>query len=180
MDVGNYSKALPLLSSLVRTDKFNQAGVWLKHAECHHMLHDMEAAALSYHRVLALAPRHTDTRLTLATLYSQMGLTEDALALLDVPATEQEEEEEGEGGKGGGEADTRVGGEGGVFVPPSQPQFSVSMFARCVGKSTMLYNSPVLKLSELAYLFYQLWFRDFYCDNNSLTSRICNKNHMNS
>ncbi|KAL5457215.1 hypothetical protein EMCRGX_G034460 [Ephydatia muelleri] len=101
MDVGNYSKALPLLSSLVRTDKFNQAGVWLKHAECHHMLHDMEAAALSYHRVLALAPRHTDTRLTLATLYSQMGLTEDALALLDVPATEQEEEEEGEGGRGG-------------------------------------------------------------------------------
>lgn len=134
MDAGDYGKALPLLSSLVRTDRFNQAGVWLKHAECHHMMQDMDAAALSYHRVLSLAPRHTDTRLTLATLYSQMGLTEDALALLEVPSDTQEEEEER---GGGGEAEG-----GGVFVPQSQPQFSVSMFARCESTMPLLVRVP--------------------------------------
>ena len=117
MDAGQYSKALPLLSSLVRTDKFNQAGVWLKHAECNHMLQDLDAAAVSYHRVLTLAPHHTDTRLTLATLYSQMGLTEDALALLDVPADQED----------GGVADGGVVDGGGAFVPQPQPQFSVSL-----------------------------------------------------
>ena len=127
MDMGNYTRAMPLLSSLVRTEKFNQAGVWLKHAECHHMLHDLEAAALSYHRVLTLAPHHTDTRLTLATLYSQMGLTEDALALLDVPA----DQEDGDGTADVGEGE---GGEG-AFVPQVQPQFSVSVLVWVCGVS---------------------------------------------
>ena len=77
-----YSKALPLLTLLTETHNFNQAGVWLKHAECHHMLNDLEQAALSYAKVLSLAPHHTETRMTLASLYSQLGMTEDALALL--------------------------------------------------------------------------------------------------
>ena len=57
-----YGKALPLLSALVQTDKYSQAGVWLKYAECQHMLNDLEAAAASYSKVITLAPNHTDTR----------------------------------------------------------------------------------------------------------------------
>ena len=79
----NNSKALPLLSALVNTETFNQAEVWLKHAECLHALNELESAAMSYTRVLSLAPHHTETRLTLASLYNQMGYMEDALALLD-------------------------------------------------------------------------------------------------
>lgn len=57
-----YAKALPLLSALVQTNKYSQAGVWLKYAECQHMLNDLEAAAASYSKVITLAPNHTDTR----------------------------------------------------------------------------------------------------------------------
>ena len=78
-----YSKALSLLALLVETENFSQAGVWLKHAECLHMLQELEQAAMSYVKVLSLAPHHTETRMTLASLYSQLGMTEDALALLD-------------------------------------------------------------------------------------------------
>ncbi len=78
-----YSKALPLLTLLTETNNFNQAGVWLKHAESHHMLQELDQAAISYRKVLSLAPHHTETRMTLASLYSQLGMTEDALLLLD-------------------------------------------------------------------------------------------------
>ena len=47
------------------------------------MLNELEPAALSYSKVLSLAPHHTETRMILASLYSQLGMTEDALALLD-------------------------------------------------------------------------------------------------
>ena len=47
------------------------------------MMQELEQAAVSYGRVLSLAPHHTETRMTLASLYSQLGMTEDALALLD-------------------------------------------------------------------------------------------------
>ena len=42
--VEEHSKVLPLLSSLIHTELFNQAGVWLKHAECLHALNDLEQA----------------------------------------------------------------------------------------------------------------------------------------
>jgi general transcription factor 3C polypeptide 3 (transcription factor C subunit 4) len=80
---GDPSQALPLLSALVHTHTYNQAGVWLRHAECLHTLQDLEAAAMSYSQVLSLAPHHTDTRLVLATIYVQLGRVEDALALLE-------------------------------------------------------------------------------------------------
>lgn len=83
MENVEYSKALSLLALLVETENFSQAGVWLKHAECLHMLQELEQAAMSYVKVLSLAPHHTETRMTLASLYSQLGMTEDALALLD-------------------------------------------------------------------------------------------------
>ena len=83
LSLGNFSKALPLLSALINTESFSQAEVWLKHAECLYALDELEAAAMSYAQVLSLAPHHTQTRLSLASLYNQMGLTEDALTLLD-------------------------------------------------------------------------------------------------
>ena len=81
--IGKYNDALPLLSQLVETDSYNQAGVWLKHAECLHNSNELESSVTSYVKVLTLAPHHTETRMTLASLYSQLGMTEDALALLD-------------------------------------------------------------------------------------------------
>ena len=59
---GLYSQAIPLLSALVQTTKYSQAGVWLKHAECQHMLNDPAAAAISYSKVISLAPHHIDSR----------------------------------------------------------------------------------------------------------------------
>lgn len=63
-----YTKALPLLAALVGTVRYCQAGVWLKHAECQHMLNDLEGAAMSYSKVLSLAPHHTDTRFACLTV----------------------------------------------------------------------------------------------------------------
>lgn len=83
MENGLYSQAIPLLSALVQTTKYSQAGVWLKHAECQHMLNDPAAAAISYSKVISLAPHHIDSRLKLATLYVQLGLVEDALSVLE-------------------------------------------------------------------------------------------------
>ncbi len=60
---GEYIKALPLLTAMVGTSEYSQAGVWLKHAECQYMLNDLEGAAMSYSKVLSLAPTHTDSRL---------------------------------------------------------------------------------------------------------------------
>ena len=72
------------------------------------MLHELEPAALSYSKVLSLAPHHTETRMILASLYSQLGMTEDALALLDAGVCVCVEGEMGrkrevwEGGREGG------------------------------------------------------------------------------
>ena len=57
-----HSKALPLLSALVNTNKYSQAGVWLKYAECLQVLNDLEGAAMAFSNVLVLAPHHTETR----------------------------------------------------------------------------------------------------------------------
>jgi len=51
-----------VLSSLVRTEQYSQAGVWLKHGDCLHMLGELEEAVVSYNHVLSLSPGHTDTR----------------------------------------------------------------------------------------------------------------------
>ena len=47
------------------------------------MTQELEQAVISYARVLSLAPHHTESRMSLASLYSQLGMTEEALALLD-------------------------------------------------------------------------------------------------
>lgn len=60
--LGEHAQALPLLTALVHTGKYSQAGVWLKLAECRHMLGDLDASARAYSQVIALAPNHTESR----------------------------------------------------------------------------------------------------------------------
>ena len=129
-----YPKALPLLSVLVCTDRYSQAGVWLKHAECLHMLGDLEGAVISYSKVLSLASHHIDTRwgllvvvcyccqslftprLQLATLYYQLGNPDDAIAVLEADPSGMEEEEAVDLNSGG-ETSTAI-----VSTPVKQPK----------------------------------------------------------
>uniref|UniRef100_A0A8D0HPS2 Ral transcription factor IIIC subunit 3 n=1 Tax=Sphenodon punctatus TaxID=8508 RepID=A0A8D0HPS2_SPHPU len=83
LDVGEYNSALPLLSSLVCSERYNLAVVWLRHAECLKALGYMERAAESYAKVVDLAPLHLDARISLSTLQQQLGRPEKALEALE-------------------------------------------------------------------------------------------------
>ncbi|KAM6332602.1 general transcription factor 3C polypeptide 3 isoform 3-T3 [Podargus strigoides] len=83
LDVGEYNSALPLLSSLVCSERYNLAVVWLRHAECLKALGHMERAAESYAKVVDLAPLHLDARISLSTLQQQLGRPEKALEALE-------------------------------------------------------------------------------------------------
>ena len=79
MYAAEYRAALPLLSALVGTSRYSQAGVWLKHAECQHMLNDLEGACMSYSKVLSLVPHHTDTRSALNSHFKLSQICFDGL-----------------------------------------------------------------------------------------------------
>uniref|UniRef100_H2U0T2 General transcription factor IIIC, polypeptide 3 n=1 Tax=Takifugu rubripes TaxID=31033 RepID=H2U0T2_TAKRU len=83
LDKGEYASALPLLSVLVVSDKYNLAVVWLRHSECLKALGQMEMAAESYTKVVQMAPLHLEARLSLATLQQQLGRPEHALKALE-------------------------------------------------------------------------------------------------
>ncbi|XP_067439330.1 general transcription factor 3C polypeptide 3 [Thunnus thynnus] len=83
LEQGEYMSALPLLSALVISDKYNLAVVWLRHAECLKALGHMEAAADSFTKVVEMAPQHLEARLSLATLQQQLGRPECALKALE-------------------------------------------------------------------------------------------------
>ncbi|XP_028985790.1 general transcription factor 3C polypeptide 3 [Betta splendens] len=83
LDQGEYTAALPLLSALVISEKYNLAVVWLRHAECLKALGHMEEAADSYNKVVEMAPQHLEARLSLATLLQQLGRPEHALKALE-------------------------------------------------------------------------------------------------
>ncbi|XP_077587346.1 general transcription factor 3C polypeptide 3 [Stigmatopora nigra] len=83
LEVGEYLEALPLLSMLVISEKYNLAVVWLRHAECLKALGEMKVAAESFTRVVELAPQHLEARLSLATLQQQLGQPECALKALE-------------------------------------------------------------------------------------------------
>lgn len=83
LEEGKYLSALPLLTSLVISEKYNLAVVWLRHAECLKALGHMEAAADSYSRVVVKAPQHLEARLSLATLLQQLGRPKEALKALE-------------------------------------------------------------------------------------------------
>lgn len=83
LEEGKYLLALPLLTSLVISEKYNLAIVWLRHAECLKALGHMDAAADSYSRVVEKAPQHLEARLSLATLLQQLGRPKEALKALE-------------------------------------------------------------------------------------------------
>ncbi|XP_070786830.1 general transcription factor 3C polypeptide 3 [Enoplosus armatus] len=83
LEEGEYMSALPLLSALVISEKYNLAVVWLRHAECLKALGHMEAAVESYTKVVEMAPQHLEARLSLATLQQQLGRPECALKALE-------------------------------------------------------------------------------------------------
>ncbi|KAM5146923.1 general transcription factor 3C polypeptide 3 [Mantella aurantiaca] len=83
LDVGEYNSALPLLSALVCSEKYNMAVVWLRHADCLKALGHMEKAAESYSKVVEMAPLHLDARISLSTLEQQLGHPEKALEALE-------------------------------------------------------------------------------------------------
>ncbi|XP_067298945.1 general transcription factor 3C polypeptide 3 [Pseudorasbora parva] len=83
MEEGEYNSALPLLSALVCSERYNLAVVWLRHAECLKALGHLEVAVKSYSKVVEMAPLHLDARLALSTLQQQLGRPNMALAALE-------------------------------------------------------------------------------------------------
>ncbi|XP_062865697.1 general transcription factor 3C polypeptide 3 [Trichomycterus rosablanca] len=83
MDEGEYGSALPLLSALVCSERYNLAVVWLRHAECLKALGHLEVAVKSYSKVVEMAPLHLEARLALSTLQQQLGRPESALEALE-------------------------------------------------------------------------------------------------
>ncbi|KAJ8252810.1 hypothetical protein GJAV_G00205870 [Gymnothorax javanicus] len=83
LEEGEYASALPLLSALVCSERYNLAVVWLRHAECLKALGHMEGAVRSYSKVLEMVPLHLEARLTLSTLQQQLGRPDQALQALE-------------------------------------------------------------------------------------------------
>ncbi|XP_038132374.1 general transcription factor 3C polypeptide 3 isoform X2 [Cyprinodon tularosa] len=83
LEQGRYTSALPLLSALVLSEKYDLAVVWLRHAECLKALGRLEEAADSYSKVVEMAPLHLEARLSLATLQQQLGRMDRALKALE-------------------------------------------------------------------------------------------------
>uniref|UniRef100_W5KPZ4 General transcription factor IIIC, polypeptide 3 n=1 Tax=Astyanax mexicanus TaxID=7994 RepID=W5KPZ4_ASTMX len=83
MDEGEYNSALPLLSALVCSERYNLAVVWLRHAECLKALGHLEVAVNSYSKVVEMAPLHLEARLALSTLQQQLGRPNCALQALE-------------------------------------------------------------------------------------------------
>uniref|UniRef100_A0A671M4Y2 General transcription factor IIIC, polypeptide 3 n=1 Tax=Sinocyclocheilus anshuiensis TaxID=1608454 RepID=A0A671M4Y2_9TELE len=80
---GEYKSALPLLSTLVCSERYNLAVVWLRHAECLKALGHLEVAVKSYSKVVEMAPLHLDACLALSTLQQQLGRPNMALEALE-------------------------------------------------------------------------------------------------
>uniref|UniRef100_A0A3B3VJZ2 General transcription factor IIIC, polypeptide 3 n=1 Tax=Poecilia latipinna TaxID=48699 RepID=A0A3B3VJZ2_9TELE len=83
LEQGRYTSALPLLSALVVSEKYDLAVVWLRHAECLKALGHMKEAAESYTKVVEMAPLHLEARLSLATVQQQLGRMDCALKALE-------------------------------------------------------------------------------------------------
>lgn len=83
MKCAKYGHALSLLVPLIHSKNFNLAAVWLRHADCHRALGNINDAIDSYTQVVAFAPQYFDTRLTLSALLKQQGRHNEALAALD-------------------------------------------------------------------------------------------------
>ncbi|KAK2171464.1 hypothetical protein NP493_1062g00073 [Ridgeia piscesae] len=94
MEVGNYKSAKPILASLVHSDNYNLAAVWLRYGECLNSLGELTAAVEAYATVVSLAPSHSGARVTLSTLQQQLGRHQEALETLEHETLAEEEEDD--------------------------------------------------------------------------------------
>ncbi|KAF7669991.1 hypothetical protein LDENG_00090390 [Lucifuga dentata] len=79
LEQGEYLSALPLLSALVVSNKYNLAVVWLRHADCLKALEHLEEAAESFSRVQQLG-RPESALKALEPMYDSDTLAQDSSA----------------------------------------------------------------------------------------------------
>ncbi|XP_014472178.1 PREDICTED: general transcription factor 3C polypeptide 3 isoform X1 [Dinoponera quadriceps] len=82
MSKNEFQRALNLLDPLVKSTRYNLAGVWLKHAECWAACNDLDKAVTSYEAVRELSPQHLGARLALAKLYIEKRRYDEAIQVL--------------------------------------------------------------------------------------------------
>ncbi|CAH1774088.1 unnamed protein product [Owenia fusiformis] len=92
MAVGEYKEAKPILGTLVSTEGYNLAAVWLIYGECLNAVGDIQSAAQAYKHVVELAPGHIGARVSLSLLQQQLGRPEAALKALSQEEESYEEE----------------------------------------------------------------------------------------
>lgn len=83
MKMERFSDAIRLLEPLVKSKNYSLAAVWLRHADCHRAIGELDKAIDSYTEVVAMAPQHFEARLTLAALLKQQGRDGEALRVLE-------------------------------------------------------------------------------------------------
>ncbi|CAG5123569.1 unnamed protein product, partial [Candidula unifasciata] len=91
VECGYPEEARPLLHTLVHSEKYNKAAVWLTFGQCLNALGDLKTATEAYRQVVEMAPGHYTARVTLSSLLQQMGQNEVALDVLSSGPTEESE-----------------------------------------------------------------------------------------
>ncbi|CAL1536437.1 unnamed protein product [Lymnaea stagnalis] len=91
VECGYPEDARPILNSLVHSEKYSKAAVWLTYGQCLNALGDIKAAAEAYTQVVEMAPGHYGARLILSSLLQQMGQNEVALEVLSKGPAEEGE-----------------------------------------------------------------------------------------
>ncbi|BFZ16356.1 hypothetical protein BsWGS_19396 [Bradybaena similaris] len=91
VECGYHEEARPILYTLVHSEKYNKAAVWLTFGQCLNALGDLKTATEAYRQVVEMAPGHYGARVTLSSLLQQMGQNEFALDVLSSGPTEESE-----------------------------------------------------------------------------------------
>ncbi|GAB6022290.1 General transcription factor IIIC, polypeptide 3 [Chamberlinius hualienensis] len=82
VETGNASEALPILATLVSTQKYDRPLVWQKYGECQMTVGNLKEAELIYKHILEIAPDHPAARLRLSGILQQLGRFEESVEVL--------------------------------------------------------------------------------------------------
>ncbi|GIX70566.1 general transcription factor 3C polypeptide 3 [Caerostris extrusa] len=82
IEVQEYQEAKSFLFLLISTQSYNLPTVWMKYADCLHVLSNVQEAIQAYHKVLDLAPDVQQARLTLSKIFLAMGRRKEATDIL--------------------------------------------------------------------------------------------------
>ncbi|GAB6022289.1 General transcription factor IIIC, polypeptide 3 [Chamberlinius hualienensis] len=88
METKNANEALPILATLVSTEKYNRPMVWQKYGECQMAARNMEEAEQIYRHLLELVPNHAAARIVLSGILQQLGRSEESLEVLTTVGSE--------------------------------------------------------------------------------------------